>query len=129
MHHSSIGVSDEETGADGDGRKFVEKVVEEDFFKRVACQFRQGVYLGHEVLIFELISCEPLHSIVESFGDRENVNEFHKSCEGFLEISYNRGPPDFGRIIEGDLVDERHVRVNRTLMRNHSRQSQHQQCT
>ncbi len=100
MHDGAVFVSDEEAGADGYGRELIEEVVEEDFFEGVSAQFCEGVYLGYEVLVFELVFGVPLNAVVEAFGDGQKIDELHEARERFMKIFYDWSPSHFWGVVE-----------------------------
>lgn len=105
MHHSAVLVSDQESSAGVEGREFVHEVVEEDLFERIATEFGQCIDLCHKILVFKFCAGVELHSVVESFRHREEIDELHEAGQGMHEVTDYGCPSDHGWIVERNLVN------------------------
>ena len=99
MHHHSLTVTHQKTSADRHSRKLVEEVKEKHLIEWELQQLGQSIYLGHQVLVFELISSIPLHSFVETLGNRQQLHELFEPLDGFSVVLGDLGPSLLGRIV------------------------------
>ena len=124
MHNSAFLISNQKASTGWESWKFIHEIVEKDFFKRIATQFSQSIYLSNKILVFKFCSCIQLDSVVESFWDWEQVDELHKTSQRMHEVSDNRSPSHLWRIIKWNFVNERDMRFYRIKVRDHSRVTQ-----
>ena len=85
--------------------KLIHEVEEKHSFEWLACKFRDRVYLGNEILIFELMLSVPLDLSEESFRKRQVAKHIvHKLFDLFLVVIDDWSPSYHRCIINVNLI-------------------------
>ena len=73
MNYLPVLCPHEEASAGGEGGELVHEIEEEDFLEAVPAQLRECIYFSNKILVFELIASVPLHSIIKTLWNRQQI--------------------------------------------------------
>ena len=117
VQNFALGGADEDASACFDCCEFVEEIQEHHFFERNTAESGQGIDFCYEIFVMELIFGVPLYSIIESFGNGEQIKELNEAMKGRVEISDDGSPPYNGWIVNLHFISEWCVAVDGSCSR------------
>ncbi len=99
MNDCSLRILNQYTGAGFESWELIHEIKKEQFIEWQSTQFSNGIYFSHEILMDEFVLSVPLDTIVEAFGDGEDVEELDHSGEYWLVVTDNWSPAALGRVV------------------------------
>ena len=113
--------SDQQPSACGKGRVFIHEIKEEDLLERQVAEGGHSVDFFYEILMDELVLCVPFYSVVKTFRDGKQIDEFQEPVKGLVEGLDDRRPTSLGVFIDLYLESKRDMGLDRPNMRYNSR--------